>query len=240
MLKEISIDTKIHAFYKSHGIQTDKTFFGKETRVNGSSALFIDRYSVGKSPGKAKYSPYEVDYKSIMIGLYQSGIDKVISVNMCGSLQKEIPPDSLVLIRDFIDFVNRDLTIDDQGLEIADMSAPFDPELSNSIKKSAELEKIQIFDGITYILCVDGSRLETPAEINFLKSVFKKDLVAGMEVPTEAQLAKLLNIKYAALGLVTNYATGLREGPITQTSIEGSFEKAVPTIKKLIFGLIKL
>ncbi len=157
---------------------------------------------------------------------------------MCGSLQKELPPGSLTLIRDFIDFVNRDLTIDDLGLEVADMSVPFDPGLSEVIKKSAQREKIQLFDDTTYVLCVDGSRLETPAEIAFLKGIFKKNLVVGMEVPTEAQIAKLLSIKYAAIGVVTNYATGLRNGPITQTSIEGSFEKTVPKLKKLIFNAI--
>lgn len=236
-LKETSVDTQIHAFYKSHGIQKDRKFLAKDCKINSSHILFINRYSIGNIQGKSKSSPHEIDYKSMFVGLYQNGVDKIISLNMCGSLQKEMPPGSITLIHDFIDFVNRDLTLDDLGLEIADMTIPFDQYISSLIKQTAKKEKIKLYDSI-YVSLVDGSRLETPAEISFLRSITKESLVAGMEVATEAQLAKLLNIRYAAIGVVTNYATGLRQGKITQNSIEGSFDKSVSLVKNLLFGTI--
>ncbi len=235
---ESSMDTEIRAFYKSHSIQIDVQIPAKEVRMNGSSILLINRQKTGLARSKAKCPPHEIDYKSILVGIYQAGIKKIVSVNMCGSLQKETPPGSMTILSDFIDFVNRDITLDDLGQEVADMAAPFDPRLCQTIKKSAGEGKIPLTPDSTYVLCVDGSRLETPAEIEFLRKTIEKNVVVGMEVPTEAQIAKLLGISYAAICIVTNYATGMRKNSLTQSLIEGVFEKSVPSLSKLILGIV--
>lgn len=237
-LSESSVDVKISAFYKSHCKQADKQFSAKEIRVNSNHILFVNRYSVGLSEGKAKYHPHEVDYKTIMAGLYQCGIKKIISVNKCGSLQRDMKPGTITVFKDFIDTVNRDITLDDLGVEVADMTVPFDTKISGAIEEAAKSESIRLGPGTTYILCVDGSRMETPAEIELFKSLFKKDLVFGMEVPTEAQLAKILGIDYAAFGVITNYATGLRKEKITQSLIEGHFEKSLKKLAILLFRTV--
>ncbi len=234
---ETSFDTTLKAFYRSRSKQIERQFPAKEIKINSRHILFVNRYRVGLSEGKSKYAAHEVDYKTIMAGLYQNGVKKVISINKSGSLQRETRPGTLALSTDFIDFVNRDLTFDDIGLEVADMAIPFDPGLCETIKKAAYSEKIKLPDAI-YIVCVDGSRLETPAEINFLRASFSGNLVVGMEVPTEAELAKILNIKYAAICVITNYATGMRNRNITQSMIEGAFEKSMPIISKLLLKTI--
>lgn len=234
---ENSIEFPITSTYKTHSKQIEKIFYGKEISVNGSRFVFVNRYAIGLSEGKMVFKPNEIDYKTMMVGLYQSGIKYIISISKCGSLQKEWLPGTIALLRDCVDMVNRDITLDDLGSDVADMTEPFDKGLCDSIKQSAKEEKIKIENDAIYVLSVDGSRLETQSEIQLIRKMFSGKLVVGMTVSTEAHLAKLLGLKYAALSAVTNYAAGMRE-QITNSTIEGAFEKTMPKIAKLIFRAV--
>ena len=230
---ETSTDVEIKVAYKSHSKQVKKAFLAKEINIAGSSFLYVNRYKVGIESGKEKYHPHEIDYKTIMVGLYQAGIKKIISFSKVGSLQKEWSAGTIVLLSDCIDLVNRDITLDDLGTDVADMSSPFSQELSAAIKKSAKQANVEIFTDCTHVVMVDGSRLETPAEIQMLKNMVTGNIVVGMIASTEAQLAKILGMEFAALVIITNYAAGMR-GEINKSIIEGGFEKALPKVAKLL------
>jgi 5'-methylthioadenosine phosphorylase len=58
---------------------------------------------------------------------------------------------------------------------------------------------------MTYV-CTEGPRLETAAEID-LAAELGADVV-GMTLCPEVWLAAELGLKYASLGIVTNFATG--------------------------------
>ncbi len=236
---ESSLETPITASYRSHSKQVNKIFYGKEIGVNGSRFIFVNRYMVGLSEGKMVFKPNEIDYKTIMVGLLQSGIKNVISISKCGSLQKEWPIGSLVLPKDCADMVNRDIMLDDIGADVADMSKPFDCSLCDIIKGAAKEEKIKLFTDAIYVLSVDGTRLETLPEIQLIRKMFSGNLVLGMTASTEAHLAKLLGLKFAALSVVTNYAAGMR-GEITESTMGGIFEKSLPIVTKLLFRAITL
>ncbi len=230
---EMSHEIELKTSYRSHTKQITKTFFAKEVNIGGLSLLFVNRYKMGLEKGKEKYHPHEIDYKTMMVGLYQAGIKKIISVSKVGSMEKEWEPGTIVLLKDCVDMINRDITLDDLGVDVADMSIPFSKELSDIIKKSAEKEGVSIgIEGI-HVLMVDGSRLETPAEIEFIKNTVKGKLVVGMITSTEAQLAKVLGMEFAALVITTNYAAGMR-GEINKSMIEGNFERALPKLVKLL------
>ncbi len=230
---EMSVDIELKASYKSHSKQITKTFSAKEINIEGFSVLYVNRYRVGLEKGKEKYHPHEIDYKTIMVGLYQAEVKKIISVSKVGSLEKEWEPGTIILLKDCIDLVNRDITLDDMGTDVADMSVPFSPDLSDTIKKSAKQTAVNIGQDGIHVLMVDGSRLETPAEIQMLKTAVKGKLVVGMITSTEAQLAKMLGIEFSALVIATNYAAGMRK-EINKSIIEGGFEKALPQVVKLL------
>jgi 5'-methylthioadenosine phosphorylase len=81
--------------------------------------------------------------------------------------------------------------------------------------------------GGTYA-CTEGPRLETPAEIRFLASA-GADLV-GMTLCPEAFLARELEICYAPVAYVTNYAEGVRRLPYRRgTLFEGMLPPAAAT-----------
>ncbi len=235
---EMSHDIEIKASYKSHSKQITKSFHAKEVNIDGRQALFVNRYKVGMLAGKEKYHPHEIDYKTLFVGLYQAGIKKIISISKVGSMEKEWVPGTIILLNDCIDLVNRDITLDDIGIDVADMSVPFSPQLSELIKKNADKVGVKIAVGCTHVVMVDGSRLETPAEIQMIRNMVKDRAVVGMIASTEAQLAKSLGIEFAALVIATNYAAGMRT-EINKSIIEGGFEKALPQVTKILRSTIK-
>jgi 5'-methylthioadenosine phosphorylase len=69
---------------------------------------------------------------------------------------------------------------------------------------------VRLHDGGTYA-CTEGPRLETPAEVRFLARA-GADMV-GMTLCPEAFLARELEICYAPVAYLTNYAEGMRAMP---------------------------
>ncbi len=232
-LKENSIDIELPAVYKSHGKQIDKKILANEANINGAKTICINRDRICLDLS-SQCKPDQIDYKTMIVALHQYGIKRIISISSVASLEKEWVPGSLVLVKDYVDLVSRDITLDDMGADYADMSKPFDTEIRDRLKKSASDLKIQLFDGGVYVVCLQGSRFETPTEINMIKNSISGKLIFGMTITTEAQLAKLLNIGYASIAVVTNYAAGLQESPKKHSTNEGVFRKRLPDILKLI------
>ncbi|HHT9130469.1 MAG TPA: phosphorylase family protein, partial [Candidatus Brocadiaceae bacterium] len=98
----------------------------------------------------------------------------------------------------------------DRGIGFIRQSPVFCPSLRESTKKSLGNLKINFSDKGTYV-CTQGPRLETPAEIRKYKS-YGGDLV-GMTLAPEVFLAKELELCYAAICYVTNYAEGIIDRP---------------------------
>lgn len=232
-----SIDVNIDAVYTSRSKKIEKTFKAKAINIDGFNFLCIDRRVIGLYPGKKSYEPHEIDYKTMMVGLHQRGIRRVISTSAVGTLEKNWAPGTLVLISDYIDLINRDITLDDIGPDYADMSRPFDPELNKVVEKAAsqtgkKLEK----DGV-YVMGIKGARFETPAEIDLIRNMLKRKLVVGMTIPTEAQLARLLNMKYSSIAIVTNYAAGMGK-PISHKENEAIVGNKFLDIFKIVENTI--
>ncbi len=77
-----------------------------------------------------------------------------------------------------------------------------------------------------------GPRLETRAEINFIKNY--ADIV-GMNMASEATLARELGLEYANLSTVDNYAHG-----ISDSDEELDYEKIVEAASKIRADLEKV
>jgi 5'-methylthioadenosine phosphorylase len=96
-------------------------------------------------------------------------------------------------------------TIDhiNNGRNPRQVAQPFDPTARQHLIAVAKIQPS--IDQPTYV-CTEGPRLETAAEIN-LAAELGADVV-GMTLCPELWLADELGIKYASLGLVTNFASG--------------------------------
>ncbi len=96
-----------------------------------------------------------------------------------------------------IDHINNDR-------DATQVAYPFDPSARQQLQAAAAADQLHSGD-LTYV-CSEGPRLETAAEIN-LAAQLGADVV-GMTLCPEVWLAAELGLKYASLGIVTNFATG--------------------------------
>jgi 5'-methylthioadenosine phosphorylase len=86
------------------------------------------------------------------------------------------------------------------------MSHPFCPDMRHAIIYALNQFGCPHYDESIYC-CTEGPRLETPAEINLYHS-YGADLV-GMTLAPEVFLARELEMCYAAVCYLTNFAEGL-------------------------------
>jgi len=164
--------------------------------------------------------PHLINYRANLWALREAGVKGLLATAAVGSLRKEIKPGTLALARDFIDFSKRrDMTIYDRPgdrLKHVDISTPYCPLISSAIEQAAVELGIELGHGVVYV-CVDGPRYETPAESRMF-AVWGGDVV-GMTSAPEAVLAREMEMCYASLTIVTNYAAGISKHRLTHEEV---------------------
>jgi 5'-methylthioadenosine phosphorylase len=155
-----------------------------------------------------------------MRALADSGVSRVLSTAAVGSLRPELRPGDIAVVEDFIDFTKRrEFTVFDSPREKVvhvDFSKPYCPELTDALRLGAESAKVSIGAGVTY-LCVEGPRYESPAEVRMFAR-WGGDVVGMTGVP-EVVLAGEMNLCYGSLAIVTNYAAGISEHPLSHQEV---------------------
>ncbi|MHA1590696.1 MAG: S-methyl-5'-thioadenosine phosphorylase [Candidatus Njordarchaeales archaeon] len=206
---------------------------------------FVSRHGKGH-----KLPPHRVNYRANAFVFFRLGARYVIATNAVGSLRKDIPPGSLVIPDQVIDFTkSRVYTFFDGDFEIVfpdgrkkcgvvhtDVTEPYCNNLRKKILKAAEQIGIKVHDGGTYV-CTEGPRFETPAEIRFF-AMIGGDLVGMTGVP-EVFLFKELEICYATICIVTNYAAGLQDR-VSHEEVLKLFDRVRPKVIELIKKTIEL
>ncbi len=214
-------------------------------KLNGKDVAFIPRHGKGH-----KIPPHRINYRANAFAMFQLGAKYVLATNATGSLRKEIPPGALVIPHQIIDFTkNRVYTFFDGNFEIefpdgkkksgvihTDMTEPYCAFLREKILEAGEKLGIDLIDKGVYV-CTEGPRFETPAEINFFRMI-GGDLV-GMTGSPEVFLFRELDICYATICVVTNYAAGMQER-VSHEEVLELFEKMKSVVAKLIIETIKL
>ena len=154
--------------------------------------------------------PHRINYRANMKALELLGVHDVLAANAVGSINRAMPPLSLVVVDDFLDFTSgRPLSYFDggeSGVKHVEMSQPYCPELHERLLRYAPQFKLELHPTGTYA-CMNGPRLETPAEIRMLAQMGAD--VVGMTGVPEVTLAKELGLCYAALAFSINWAAGI-------------------------------
>lgn len=183
--------------------------------------------------------PHKVNYRANIWGYKELSVDRIIGVFAVGSLCEDIPPGSILIPDQIIDFTQgmRDNTFYD-GPKVVhiDFTNPFCNEISSSLIETANSLGIKVFDKGTYI-CINGPRLETAAEIKFYRTIGAN--VIGMTMMPEASLARELALCYAAVCVAVNYAAGITEHPLTVKEIVEKMKESLETINTLIKATVK-
>lgn len=154
--------------------------------------------------------PHRINNRANIMALKKLKVDYILATAACGSLRKDIKPGEFAVLSDFVDFTRGRVETFEPGKKPSylDMSEPYSKRLNERIVKAAKELEIHVHENLVYA-CVEGPRFETKAEIRAYQTL-GCDVVGMTQVP-EVILAREVNIPYAALAIITNYAAGLQE-----------------------------
>lgn len=173
--------------------------------VNGKDICFLPRHGKEHS-----VLPHMINYRANICALKQYRVNEIMAFCCVGSLTRDLPPGSLVMLDQFIDFTyGREHTFAAPGLVAhTDMTHPYCPRLSKRVLELGREAGLKIAEGGVYV-CTQGPRFETPAEIKAFALL--GGTVVGMTGVPEAQLAREAGICYASLAMIANFAAGMQE-----------------------------
>ena len=177
-------------------------------RESGSFHL-LSRYE----PGLRKVSPARVNYRANMYALKDLGCEQVLAWGPAGAITHNVAIGDLVVLSDVLDMTHlRERTFfEESPLGFLRQFPVFCPTLRDLVCDAIHSAKM-VYQPGAIAAVVEGPRLETPAEVQFLARVGAGILTHAF-VP-EVFLARELEMCYAAVGYIVNYAeTGSRHPP---------------------------
>jgi len=195
-------------------------------RIGSNELLFLARHGAGH-----RLLPHEVNYRANIFALKQAGATMLLGFSAVGSLALELKPGDLAMPEQYFDWTRgvRQRTFFGEGVAAHVSTArPVSTVMVDAVQTAAARCGLKIHRGLTYA-CVEGPRLGTQAESNFLRHA-GCHLVGMTNVP-EVFLAREAQIAYATVGLITDYDCWL-EDPAQHVSVSSIFELYGATLKK--------
>ena len=189
-------------FIKNHKI---KTPWGQpsgsilECKFNGLKFFFLHRHG-----NNHKLSPSSINYRANIDALKQLGVSDILSLSSVGSLRSELIPGNFVIIDQYIDLTkNRESTFFEDDIVVhVSMAKPTDKTLMQIAKLSLDSLSINYTFGASYV-CIEGPQFSTLSESKLYKN-WGCDVIGMTNMP-EAKLCKEASIRYASIGMITDY-----------------------------------
>ena len=178
--------------------------------LEGQRVAFLARHGLGHH-----LTPSEVPYRANIYALKSLGVERIVSISACGSLQEEYAPGHIVIPNQIYDNTHgRTRSFFSEGL-VAHVSVadPFCSDLSDQLESA-----VRAAGGTTHrggsLITIEGPRFSTKAESNTYRSWGMS--IIGMTASPEAFLAREAEICYATMAHVTDYDVWhVSEAPVT-------------------------
>ncbi len=221
IIDEIDIDTPF-------GKPSDKYIYAK---YENFEIYFLSRHN-----REHNIPPHKVNYRANIYGFKMLGVERIIGVSAVGGITKK--PGDIVISSDFIDFSKRVNTFYDRPKVIhIDLTEPFCPILRNCLIESSNELNINVYEFGVYAQ-MEGPRLETPSEIKMLK-LLGADIV-GMTMISEVILSREMEICYAGINVVTNYAAGIKNEKLTTREVIENMNRNLRKVQSIILNSLRL
>ncbi len=184
--------------------------------------------------------PYESGNAAVMRPvldqLKAAGIETLILTNAAGSLKISMPPGSLMLITDHINYAGMNPLIGQHGDEnFVPMTNAYDPALCKAMLAAAKKEKIALKQGV--YCWYSGPSFETPAEIRMFQII--GGTAVGMSTVPECIIGRRLGMKVLGLSVITNLAAGLKGASPSHEETKREGMKAADKMKRLLVRYFK-
>ncbi len=167
------------------------------------------------------------------------GIHTLLVSNASGAINLNFKKGELMLIDDHINLQGSSPLafkgVSQLGERFTDMSAPYDEDINSKIEEIAKNNNIKLHKGV--YASVVGPQLETRAEYRMLK-ILGADAV-GMSTVPEIIVANHLNLKVAAVSVLTDECDPDNLKPVNIEEIIKIAYKAEPEMITLFKELIK-
>jgi 5'-methylthioadenosine phosphorylase len=201
-------------------------------RFEGSEVAFLPRHG-----SMHHIQPHKINYRANIWGFRELGVKRILSIGASGGISSAMEPGSIAAPDQIIDMTSGRYSTfyDEDEVVHIDFTQPFCPDLRKHIVAAAEKAGIRVIWQGTYI-CVNGPRLETASEIKAF-SILGADMV-GMTGMPEAVLARELEICFAAISVITNFAAGISGEKLTATEVVESMKGSTEKIKALLTAFL--
>ncbi len=207
-----------HRDFLARGLQPQHsasydTPFGRSNPVHLFAYQDI-RFAVLSRHGESGYevsAPY-VNDRANLYALKALGVEKILAWCAPGAINEAMAPGDLVLPHDILDEGRQQpyTFFPHRGLGFVRQNPVFCPELRLALIAGLSRGPFTLHPAGVYT-ATTGPRLETPAEIHKYK-LLGGDLV-GMTLVPEVFLARELELCYAPVCYVVNYAEGIKDRP---------------------------
>jgi purine-nucleoside phosphorylase len=182
------------------------------------------------------FTPHEVAFPIRVLAT--AGVHTLFVTTTAGGLNPQFAPSDVMLATDHINFQGANPlvgpNVDDWGPRFPDMSEPYDPALRDRATQTALDAGIRLHQGI--FLAVLGPHLETDAEYRMLRSM-GADAVGTGTVP-EVIAARHMDMQVCSLSVITDRCLPDALEPVSIDDVETAAANAVPTLRRLLGGLL--
>jgi 5'-methylthioinosine phosphorylase len=204
--------------------------------LNGVDVTFLPRHGYGHT-----LPPHDINYRANIWALHHVGVTEIVSVASVGGIRDDLGPGAIVLLDQIIDYTwgraSTYFDTPDMPVTHIDFTQPFDRDMLLLLSQSCSDCDEEVFDSATYA-CTQGPRLETAAEISRLERDGAH--VVGMTLMPEAALARELEIPYAALAVVVNYAAGKKDSAleISVSELSKTLEASMVRVRGIVMAYL--
>lgn len=194
--------------------------------------IFIARHGYGHT-----IPPHKVNYRANLWALWEAKATRIVSVASVGAIRADIHPGELLIPDQIVDYTHgRAMTFHDgtdRPVVHIDFTEPYDEALRQTLIAAAAAAGEKAHIGGTYA-ATQGPRLESRGEIERLARDGCD--VVGMTGMPEAALARELELPYAAINVVANYAAGrgASQHQVEFDSIEGVLQGAMGRVRRVL------
>lgn len=185
------------------------------------------------------YEGYPLEKVTYVVRIMAAlGIKTLIVTNAAGGVNPALNPGDLMLITDQINNMFRNPLrgpLRYGGPRFPDMSNPFSAQYFSLIEDIARDGQIKLKRGVLYVST--GPSYETAAEVKMIAKLGGD--AASMSTVPEVIVANQQKIKVIGISCITNYATGIRNTPLSHQEVTETAKLAQRKFLILLSGIIK-
>lgn len=214
--------------FRSAVPRTVTTSYGTVTLLEQQNLLFLQRH------GLEHYTPpHKINHHANLQALSTAGARRILAIGSVGSLRPDLKPGTVLIPDDFYAPEATPTFFDDsRGHRVPQIDPTWRQTLLQTWRASSLPDCVE--GGVYWQ--TKGPRFETPAEIRFHQAHAH---VVGMTIASETILAGELNLPYAALCMIDNFANGIGVESLSYDSLKAQVAANASQLIQIIQTLTK-